>query len=135
MIRNFIGIIFFTLSGFFIYMLGLYAFFDFPNAESKKFLLLGGIFILLMIFHLIGLAFYRGTNWKTSTGITLLVGEVANIFTIILQLSMKISPEIVEIASATNSLNAFSDYLFGFIIMIVFIALGLVLYKLGETNK
>ncbi|MCI5165638.1 MAG: hypothetical protein D3903_05965 [Candidatus Electrothrix sp. GM3_4] len=135
MIRNGVGILFFIISGFFVYILGFLAFIDFSHLGSKKFLLMGGFSIPLIIFHLIGLAFYRGTNWKTSTAITLFIGGAFNILVVISILSIKGSPEIAEVMD-TSSLNAFNDYISGFIVMAVFTGLGATLYLLGKSaNK
>lgn len=135
MIRNGVGILFFVVSGFFVYMVGLLAFFDLPDVGTKKFMIMGGFSIPLIIFHLIGLAFYRGANWKTSTGITLFVGGAFNILVVISMLSIKGSPEIAEVMD-TSSLNAFNDYVSGFVVMAIFLGVGTILYLLGRpANK
>lgn len=132
MIRNGIGIFFLIVSGFFIYSVGLLAFFD---IGSKKFMIMGGTSIPLMISHLIGLALYRGSNWKVPTGITLSIGGSFNILAVISILSIKGSPEISK-AMDTNGLDAFSDYLCGFTVMAIFMGAGAALFFLGKSaNK
>ena len=132
MIRNILGILFLIVSGFFVYMVSLMAFFEFPDVGGAKFLILGGICIPLLIFHLIGLAFYRGANWKISTGITFFVGAAFNILVVISILSIKYSPEIAEVVD-TSGLSAFSDYLSGFVVMALFIGLGIALFFWGKA--
>jgi len=135
MIRNGLGILCFILSGFFVYMIGLLAFVNLPDIGSTKFIIMGVTSVPMIIFHLIGLAFYKDANWKTPTGITLFVGGALNILVIISILSIKASPEIEEVMG-TSSLNIFSDYILGFIVMAVFIGLGAILYFLGRrANK
>jgi len=134
MIRNFIGILFLIVSGFFVYMVNLLAFFEFPDIGDRKHLVLGGFCFLLLVFHLIGLAFYRGASWKTSTGITFFVGGAFNILVVISMLSIKSSSEISE-AIDTSSLLAFSDYFSGFTVMALFIGLGVILYLWGKADN
>lgn len=135
MIRNFLGVLFLIASGFFVYMVGLLAFFEFPDIGTKKFLLMGGFCVPILLFHLIGLAFYRGANWKVSTGITFISGGAFNIFVVISIISIKNSPEIHEVMDMSG-LNSFNDYLSGFIVMALSIGLGFILYLLGRSaNK
>lgn len=119
MIRNGVGIFFFVVSGFFIYMVGLLAFFDIPDIGSKKFMIMGGFSIPLIMSHLVGLALYRGSNWKIPTGITLFTGGAFNILVVISMLSIKGSPEISTVMD-TSSLDAFNDYISGFTVMAIF---------------
>ncbi|MEY8199406.1 MAG: hypothetical protein RPS47_09210 [Colwellia sp.] len=135
MIRNGVGIFFFVVSGFFIYMIGLLAFFDIPDIGSKKFMIMGGFSIPLIMSHLVGLALYRGSNWKIPTGITLFTGGAFNILVVISMLPIKGSPEISTVMD-TSSLDAFNDYLSGFIVMAIFMGAGSALYLLGKSaNK
>lgn len=88
-----------------------------------------------MIFHLIGLALYRGTNWKISTGVTVVIGASFNILVVIVMFSIKLSPEISEVMD-TSKLSMFSDYLSGFTTMVLFVGLGTALYLNGTSaNK
>lgn len=135
MTRNIFGVLFFIVSGFFVYMVGFLAFFDVPDMGSTKFLIMAIICIPLMIFHLIGLALYRGTNWKISTGVTVVIGASFNILVVIVMFSIKLSPEISEVMD-TSKLSMFSDYLSGFTTMVLFVGLGTALYLNGTSaNK
>lgn len=135
MIRNGVGIFFFVMSGFFICMIGLLSFFDIPDVGSKKYMIMGGFSIPLIISHLVGLALYKGSGWKMSTGITLLTGGALNILAVMPILSIKNSPEIATVMN-TSSLDTFSDYLSGFIFIAVFMGVGTTLCLLGKsTNK
>lgn len=131
-IRNFIGILFFIASGLFVYLVGLMAFLELPYATFNKFLMMTGFFIPLTILHLIGLAIYQGVSWKTSTGITFIVGGVLNVFVLISMLSIKGSPELSGVIDATK-ITAFNDYLSGLIVMAVFTGVGATLYLLGKS--
>ena len=97
---------------------------------------MGGFSIPLIVFHLIGLAFYRGYNWKISTGITLFVGSTWNIFVVMIISSIKYFPAIVEVMGTTKDLDSLSDYLSGFTVFAIFMGLEAALYVLGKsTNK
>ncbi len=132
MIRNGMGIFFFIVSGLFVYMIGFLAFLDLSDVGSKKFMIMRGFSIPLVIFHLIGLAFYRGSNWKIPTGITLFIGGAFNILVFIVMFSIKSSPEMAEVMD-TSSLYAFSDYLSGFTVMAIFMGVGAALYLLEKS--
>jgi len=134
-IRNFFGILFLIVSGFFVYMVTLLSFFDFPDVELNKFLIMAGFCVPLAIFHIIGLALYRGANWKVSTGVTFFVGASFNILVVFSIISIKASPELTETID-TSSLSTISDYVTGFTTMAIFAGLGTVLYFNGkQTNK
>ena len=91
-----------------------------------------GFCIPLMIFHLIGLAIYRGTSWKASTGMTLFVGGAFGTLALIAILSIKNSSELSGVIDP-NKLSAFNEYLFGLIVMAVFTGGGAILYLLGRS--
>ena len=135
MIRNLVGILFLIVSGFFVYMVTLLSFFNFPDVELNKFLIIAGFCVPLAIFHIIGLALYRGANWKVSTGITFFVGASFNILVVFSIISIKASPELTETIDA-SSLSTISDYVTGFATMAIFAGLGTALYFNGkQTNK
>ncbi|KJG08065.1 hypothetical protein UB33_00370 [Photobacterium angustum] len=134
MIRNGIGIIFFIVSGFFVFILGFIAFFDFPVIEINKFIMLGILSIPLFIFHLIGLAFYRGSNWKVSSAITLFIGCTINIMLVISILSVKGSPKLLDVLNISN-LDIFRDYISGFAVMAIFMGIGVTLYTSENSAK
>jgi hypothetical protein len=135
LIRNIFGILFLIGSGFSVYSVCLLSFFDIPDVGSGKILIMGILFVPLIIFHLIGLALYKGVNWKISTGITLFIGGAINILVVISMVSIKSSPEISEVMD-TSSLLLFSDYLSGFVVMTLFMSIGGALYFFGKsTNK
>lgn len=132
MIRNIIGILFFVVSGFFVYMVGLMAFFNFSDHWTEKAGFTGVLCILMVLSHLIGLLFYRGASWKTATGITLVAGSSLNALLVVVMFSIKASPEITSKID-TRGLDSFSDYITGFSVMSVFVGLGLLLILLGRS--
>jgi hypothetical protein len=70
-----------------------------------------------------------------STGITFFLGGAFNILVVITMLSIKGSSEIHEIVEM-KGLNAFSDYLSGFIVMVFTLSLGVIFYLVGNSiNK
>lgn len=138
MIRNTIGVLCFIASGFFVYMVGLLAFLDMPElmsgkGGSDKPVVVGGACIPLAIFHLLGLAFYRGANWRTSTGVTLLAGSAINVFAVVSVLSARASADALPMMDAPG-LDAFSDWYWGFGVMTMFLGLGLALHWLGKRG-
>jgi len=132
--RNVFGIIFFVASGFFVYIVNLLSFIDFPDVGSGKFLIMAFFCIPLVISHSIGLGLYRGNNWKISTGITFFVGALVNLFIVIVILLMASSPELAEITD-TSSLSMFSDYSSGVTTMAICFISGITLYIFGKSNK
>ncbi|MCE2593765.1 hypothetical protein K6Y31_02925 [Motilimonas cestriensis] len=133
--RNVLGILFFIVSGFFVYMLGFLSFFKFPGDGVNKFLLIGVICIPLLIFHGIGLALYRGGSLKKATGITFLVAVALNAMVAISMFSFSHSDELAAVVD-TSGLDIFSDYTTGFMVMAVSFGLGLIFYFLGrKANK
>ena len=132
MIRNGIGIIFLIVSGFFVSIVGFIAFFEFPVIEINKFLMLGILSIPLFIYHLIGLAFYRGS--KVSSAITLFIGCTINIMLVISILSVKSSPKLLYVLNISN-LDTFRDYISGFTVMAIFMGIGVTLYTLEKSTK
>lgn len=132
MIRNVVGIIFLVMSGFFVYMIGLLSFFNIPEASLNKLILIAVLSLPMIIFHLVGLILYKASNWKVSTAMTFWCGSGFNLLAVISLLSIKASPEIVNV----EYFNFFNDYLSGFIVMALFIGLGTVLYILDmQSNK
>lgn len=134
MIRNVLGIIFLVISGFLVYMIGLFGFFNFPDAGLNKLILIGGLSLPMIIFHLIGLALYKESNWKISTALTFCIGSAFNMLVVVSMLSIQASPEMVNIMNLDH-LSVFNDYQYGFIVMAIFIGLGTVLYMLDKQSK
>ncbi|SFL98500.1 hypothetical protein [Marinobacter zhejiangensis] len=132
MVRNIFGILCFIVSGFFVYMVGLMAFFDFSANGADKAGIMGVFCIPAVVSHLIGLLLYRGGSWQTATGITLIGGSVLNVFVVIAMFSIKASPEIAGTVD-TRGVDSFSDYLAGFSVMSVAIGLGLLLMLAGRS--
>jgi hypothetical protein len=114
-------------------MIGLLAFLDLDDTGSKKIMIMG-LSVPFTIFHLIGLVSYKGASWKKATGITLFMGATLNIFVVITMLSIKGSPEITEV-TGVGGLNAFSDYISGFTVMVVFMGLGAALYLRDRSSN
>ncbi|MFT7388996.1 MAG: hypothetical protein ACI8VC_002258 [Candidatus Endobugula sp.] len=133
-VRNIFGVMFLIFSGFFVYMVGLLAFFELPDAGTGKFVILAGAFVPLVIFHLIGLALYRGANWKISTGVTFFIGSSFNVLVVIVMLFIQASPEALG-GMDTSGLSAFSSYLSGFSVMVLLSGSGAFLYFAGKANK
>ncbi len=134
LIRNIFGILFFIISGFFVYMVGLLAFFELPDSGVGKYVIMAGASVPLIIFHLIGLALYRGSNWKVSTGITFFLGSSFNILVVIMMLLIKASPESLGDMD-TSGISAFNSYLSGFSVMALLSGSGVFLYFTGKANK
>lgn len=132
MVRNFFGIVFLVLSGFLVYNVGFLAFLDVPDVGSKKFLVVGGFCIPLILSHLIGLALYRGDNWKTATGVTFLTGSALNAFIILMVFVIRESSEIAAVID-TGTLDDFNDYVSGFGVMAFFIGSGFAFYRAGRS--
>ncbi len=133
-VRNVFGVIFLILSGFFVYMVGLLAFFDLPDSETGKFVIMVGACVPLAIFHLIGLLLYRGANWKVSTGITFFIGSSINVIVVIVMLLIQASPEALG-GMDSSGLSAFNSYLSGVSVMVFLSGLGAILYFTGNANK
>lgn len=136
MIRNTIGVLCFIASGFFVYMVGLLAWLDMSEmvpGTPDKLGVLWRACIPLAVFHLPGLALYRGANWKTSTGVTLLAGSAVNVLTAISVLSASASADALPMMD-TSGLDAFNDWYWGFGVMTMFLGLGLALHWLGKRG-
>ena len=132
--RNFIGIFFFIISGFFIYMLHVMSFMDFQVGIDKKLQILGAICIPIVIFHTIALVFYRGVNWLTSTGITFMSVSTFNVFSIITFISIKYSPELF-VGNELETLDKIhNDYSNGLSVTVVFILIGATCYFMGKKR-
>jgi hypothetical protein len=100
--RNVFGILSFIVSGLFVCTVCIIGFVDVPESGSEIIWIIGLFSIPLIVFHLIGIALYRGTNWKISTGITFFVGASLNILGIISFFSMYSSPDFLETMKTMN---------------------------------
>ncbi|MCJ8283888.1 MULTISPECIES: hypothetical protein [unclassified Halomonas] len=132
--RRLFGIIFLTICAFFVYTVGLLAFFDVPETGNVKFEVMGEYCIPLAGFLLLGLVVYPGSNWMTLSGITLLSGQAVNVLITFLLISFKRSEELSNVMD-TSAFDYFSDYLSGFSIMIGVALLGVILLALGRVYR
>lgn len=115
-------------------MISLFGFTNFPDADLNKLTLISILSLPMIIFHLIGLALYKESNWKISTALTLFIASGLNMLVIVSMLSIQASPEVANIMNLDH-LSMFNDYLYGFIVMAIFIGLGTVLYMLDKQSK
>lgn len=128
-IRNIIAIFFFIVAGFFIFMMGFLSFYSATNPDGSKASFLGLFCIPPLIFYLVGLAFYRGENWKIATGLILLIsGSLCLLSTSTILLSMK------EVDTVTYGFSVtFGDYMSGFSVIAICISVGILLCLLGRS--
>ena len=135
MIRNFFGIVFYIFAGFFIYMICLLSFISMPelNEHAGKFMLLTGFSVPLIIFLILGMLLYRGSNWKIATGTTLLSGVSFNLLIVITFICIYLTPEFSKVTDLDTSL-IFNDYLTGSITMSLMAFLGVALLYLGRIQ-
>lgn len=132
--RKSFGVGFLIICGFFVYTVGLLAFFEVPDTGNVKFEVMGGFCIPLAVFLFLGLLVYPGSNWRTLTGITLLSGQGVNVLVTFLMISFKRSEELSKVMD-TSAFDYFSDYLSGFSIMIGVALLGVILLALGRVYR
>lgn len=134
MCRNVLGVIFLIASGYFLILMSLLSFSDATDSDYNKFIILGFFCIPFIVFHLIGLAFYRGTNWRFLTGITLVSSNSINFLIIISAVSIRFSSSFDK-EIYTNSLDFFNDYISGFTFVAVSFGLGLFLILSDKYSK
>jgi len=136
MIRNFIGILFLFASGFFLCSVSLVPFLELEGGVHYP--TVSAFCIFFLISHVIGLAIYKGTNWKSATGMTLLISAGFTVLTVSMVAFLKASPEIMEVISYmdTSGIRVFNQYFSGFIFTSLIIGIGYVSYSLGnEADK
>ena len=124
MVRNVIGIVFLVLSGLYIGNFCLFSFMSYPEDERVKWIMLSTFAIIVLVFHSIGLLFYKGKNWKVSTGIGLLCGAVIGVFGVAIIFAIRHS-SLVQISSDAQMLDRFlNGYQFGLLTTIVLLGVG-----------
>ncbi|ROS05394.1 hypothetical protein EDC56_0924 [Sinobacterium caligoides] len=131
-ILNIIGICCFIAAGFFINMMGILSFFAATGPDGDKASFLGIFCIPPLIFYLVGLAFYRGANWKMTTGLILLISGSLCLLTATTILFSKNSMKAVETVSHGFSVT-FGDYTSGFTVIALCISVGALLCLLGRS--
>ncbi|MCH1919099.1 hypothetical protein L9G15_06580 [Shewanella sp. A3A] len=132
--RNVLGVLFFIGAGFLVYMVGLFAFIDVPEAGNGKWVMLSLSCIPLVIFQLLGLALFRGSNWQTVTGITLLSGIGMTLLVVVSMFTMRLSPELMAMENA-YALEMMSDYVAGGVISALLLMLSGLLIFQGRNAK
>jgi hypothetical protein len=135
MVRKIISGIFYSLGGFFIYMICIIAFINFPKVGAFKFAIIGGFSVPALIFLVIGAAIHRFQNWKSSIGTVLLSATGFTLLAIISFICMLITPEIEEIYPHSKfALGMFNDYFSGFFVMLALAGLGGFLLRISKRK-
>jgi len=122
--RKVIGIIFYVIAGFFIYMVCLLSFINEPNLE--KWGIVAGFTILALLFLSIGLAVNRFKNWKRHLGIVLLSGSGTTCFIIFTVACLLMSDEFKEMMEP-DTFDYFNAYITGGVFTFITGALGMLL--------
>lgn len=130
MVRNSIGIFFFILSGFFLFLVGVLAFFEVPGGDANKLIALGIYATPCAVFHFIGLFLYSASNWRVPTGIVLFIGGACSLLVAVSMLSIQRAPEVLGVDA--SSLDGFSEYFVGFAVVAVFMGCGAALCMFGK---
>jgi ABC-type transport system involved in multi-copper enzyme maturation permease subunit len=124
--RRAIGIIFYVIAGFFIYMVCLLSFINQPNVE--KWGIVAGFTLLALLFMSLGLAVNRFQNWKKHLGIVLLSGTGVTCFIIITFACLLVSDEFKDMMEP-GTIESFNAYISGGIFTFITGALGILLLK------
>ena len=130
MVRNGVGVFFFILSGVFLFLVGVLAFFEMPGGDANKLIALGIYATPCAVFHFIGLVLYRAPNWKIPTGIVLFIGGACSLLVAVSMLSIQRAPEVLDLDA--SSFDGFSEYFLGFAVVAVFMGCGAALCMFGK---
>jgi hypothetical protein len=124
--RKFIGIIFYVVAGFFIYMVCLLSFINKQNVE--KWGIVAGFTLLALLSLSIGLAMNRFQNWKRHVGIILLSGTGITCFIILTFAFLLMSDEFKSMMEP-DTIEYFNAYISGGIFTFIIGALGILFLK------
>ncbi len=132
MIRKVISVIFYVVTGYFLFMISILSFFKTPAVPVfAKFIIIGVCLIPLLVCMFIGLAVSQFQNWKRDIGIVLLTETVFTAFGILTFACLLFTKEFQAMLppKSFESLKSFSDYPTGFGCMIFFTILAVILLK------
>lgn len=137
MIRNSIGIVFFMLSGFFIYGLEIFAFISFPEPYplGVRLTVFSCFCIPVVIFYVVGLLFYQRSNWKVALGTILISVNAFVLFSFMTLIAMLHSPNFLHQLGDSGHMDAFNNYVVGFGLMILLTVLGGACYWFGTSER
>jgi len=117
-----LSICLYVLAGFFVYTACLLAFVNHPAA--LKWGMVGGFTLPALVFLCIGLAVSRFRRWRRDVGIVLLSGAGFTAFLVFTFACLLMTDEFKE-AMHPDSLDLFSAYTSGAVVMLSVIALGI----------
>ena len=124
--RKVLGIVFYILAGFFVYVVCISAFVN--KAAIAKWTIIGGISLPALVFLCIGLAVNRFQRWRRDAGVVLLSGAGFSAFLVFTFMCLLMTDEIKKMMQP-NSLDFFSAYVSGFVFMLSVAALGVLFLK------
>ena len=129
--RKVIGIIFYVVAGFFIYMVCLLSFINHENYQ--KWGIVAGFTLLAVLVLTIGLAMNRFQNWNRHVGIVLLSGTGTSCF-IVLTFALLIMSDEFRNMMEPDTIEYFNAYLSGGIFTILMGALGILFLKIKKKK-
>jgi peptidoglycan/LPS O-acetylase OafA/YrhL len=122
--RKVIAILFYVVAGFSVYMVSLLAFINQP--PIAKWAIVGGFTLPVLLFLGIGLAISRFQNWKKHTGIVLVSGAGFTCFVVFTFICLLTTDDFRQ-QLGPDTLNFFTGYISGGIVLLGTIALGVIL--------
>lgn len=126
-----LAICLYVLAGFFVYTMCLLAFVNQPAA--LKWGMVGGFTLPALLFLCIGLAVARFRRWRRDVGIILLSGAGFTAFVIFTFACLLMTDEYKEMMEP-YSLDLFSAYTSGAVVMLSVIALGILCLVKGKKK-
>lgn len=131
--RQVLSIVCYCVAGFFVYTAGLLAFVS-GLSPLAKWALVVGFSVPGLLSMLVGLAIGRFRSWWRKIGIVLLAGTAVNALVASTLICVSLSEE-YRCMFPRNELAYFSDYLTGFVFMLVVAAVGGALLRKRQVSS
>lgn len=129
--RKFFGIMFYVISGFFLYTVCILAFINEPPV-LQKLSIMGIFFIPALITLIIGLAITRFVNWQRDIGILMLSSAGVTAFLVFTIACLFLDANFKKLFPE-NKLYFFSDYISGIGCIIIYCIIGTI--SIMKTKK
>ena len=129
--RKAMGVIFYILAGFNVYVVCLLAFVNQPTME--KWAIVAGFSLPALVFLFIGLAVTRFRRWRRDIGVVLLSGAGFTAFLAFTFVCLLMTDEFKKMMQP-DTLDFFNAYASGFICMLSVAGLGILLLTKGKKS-
>lgn len=131
--RKTVSVLLYVISGFFLYMVCVFAFVNKPPIPVK-FAMMGGFCIPALIALVIGLACNRFENWKRDIGIVMASAAGLTAFVALSMACLLLDAEFRKFFPE-NEMDIFSDYISGVGCIVIIAMAGIILIRISKSNS